>query len=68
MMSVYNCKLKKDLKTKIGQRAEHLIQETSMFGPELVANGKFAVVGPAPTVRKWYATVTVKDGVIVAVE
>lgn len=38
-----------------------------MFGPEYTANGKFAVVGPSPYVRKWYAEVTMKDGLIAKV-
>ena len=64
MMSVYGCKTKKDLKAKIGKRADGVLQETSMFGPELRLNGSFAVVGPGPYERKWYAGVIVVDGVI----
>ena len=53
---------KKALKAAIGQPLRH--QETSLFGLEYRANGTFAVVGPSPTVRKWYAEVTMKDGKI----
>lgn len=67
MISVYNCRTKKDLKAKIGQDADHVLQETSMFGPELRDHGKFAVVGPGPYERKWYAEVTVDGGKIVKV-
>ena len=67
MMSVYGCKTKKDLKAKIGKRADGVLQETSMFGPELRDNGCFPVVGPGPYERKWYANVTVAEGRIVKV-
>jgi len=60
-----NCKTKKDLKSKIG--TSHIFEETSLFGPEYKENGSFCVVGPSPYVRKWYAQVTVKDGIIVKV-
>jgi hypothetical protein len=60
-------KTKKDLKASVGQRLDYI--ETSMFGPEYKANGKFAVVGPDPyNNRKWYAQVTMKDGLIAKVE
>ena len=42
--------------------------ETSMFGPEYRSNGINPVVGPSPQQRKWYASVHVKDDVIVKVE
>jgi len=61
MLSVYGCSTKKELKAKKGQ--EPPFQETSMFGPEYKGqDGKYAVVGPSPYMRKWYATVEVKDG------
>lgn len=55
-------KTKKDLKAAIGQPLRYV--ETSAFGPEYKANGTFAVVGPSPYERKWYAEVTMKDGKI----
>ena len=61
MMSVYGCRTKKDLKAKVGTPADELFQETSVFGPEYQGTGRYAVVGPSPTQRVWYATVTV-DG------
>ena len=67
MMSVYGCRTKKDLKGRIGRDASQVLCETSMFGPELRDNGKFAVVGPGPYERKWYAQVTVVDGLITKV-
>ncbi len=59
-------KTKKDLKAAIGTALQY--EETSMFGAEYRANGTFNVVGPSPTRRVWYATVTMRDGVIVAVK
>lgn len=53
---------KKELKTKVGQSLRY--QETSMFGEEFKPNGKFCVVGPSPTNRKWFAEVTMVDGKI----
>ena len=61
-----NYKTKKDLKAAIGQRLKYT--ETSMFGEEYKENGSFCVVGPSPTVRKWYAEVTMKDGLIFKVK
>lgn len=57
---------KKALKESIGQPLR--VIETSMFGTEFKPNGTNTVVGPDPyTSRKWYATVTCRDGVIVKV-
>ena len=68
MMSVYGCRTKKDLKTKVGTGAESLFLETSLFGAEYKGPGRYAVVGPSPTKRVWYATVTVgADGRVVKV-
>ncbi len=55
-------KTKKELKEHIGKPLRYV--ETSIFGEEYKANGTFCVVGPSPYVRKWYATVTMKNGVI----
>lgn len=58
---------KKALKASIGQPLRYI--ETSMLGNEYKDDGMFTVVGPDPyTNRKWYATVTMKDGLIVKVE
>ena len=63
MMGVKGYKAKKDLKASIGKPLNYV--ETSMFGPEYKADGKFCVVGPcAFTNRKWYAEVTMKGGLI----
>lgn len=58
-------KTKKDLKAAIGQPLRYV--ETSAFGPEYKADGKFAVVGPSPYERKWYAEVTMSGGLIAKV-
>ena len=58
-------KTKKDLEAAIGQSLRYV--ETSMFGEEYRDNGKFCVVGPSPTKRKWYAEVTMQDGKIAKV-
>jgi hypothetical protein len=59
-------KTKKELKAAIGQRPRLI--ETSVFGPEYRDNGRITVVGPSPYERKWYATITMKDGLIARVE
>jgi hypothetical protein len=58
-------KTKKELKAAVGQPLKY--QETSVFGPEYRPNGKLTVVGPSPYVRKWYATVDMRDGKIAKV-
>ncbi len=67
MMTVTGCKTKKDLKSQIGQYAPGVVVETSMFGPEYKNNGSFAVVGPSAYDRRWYATITVENDIIVKV-
>ena len=56
---------KKALKEAIGTPLNYV--ETSFFGNEYRADGKFCVVGPSPTVRKWYAEVTMVNGLIAKV-
>ena len=58
-------KTKKDLKASVGKPLG--FSETSMFGPEYKADGKFAVVGPSAYERKWFAEVTMKEGKIAKV-
>jgi len=59
-------KTKKELKAHVGQPLRY--EETSVFGPEYRENGKFCVVGPSPTQRKWFAEVTMSNGVIAGVK
>lgn len=62
---------KKALKAAIGTSMRGRFVETSHFGEEWPKNGTgdVTVVGPCPyTARKWYATVTLRDGVIVKVK
>jgi hypothetical protein len=56
---------KKELKAAVGQSLRY--EETSFFGPEYKADGKFCVVGPSPTQRKWFAEVTMVGGLIAKV-
>ena len=56
---------KKSLKESKGKRLN--FTETSMFGKQYLSNGQFAVVGPSPYNRKWYAQVTMRDDLIVKV-
>ena len=65
-MMAASYKTKKDLKQRIGQRLNYI--ETSIFGPEYNPDGTFCVVGPSPTERKWFAEVTMRDGIIVKVK
>ena len=58
-------KTKKDLKAAIGQSLRYV--ETSFFGEKYRENGTFCVVGPSPYERKWFASVTMKDGKIAKV-
>lgn len=56
-------KTKAELKKAVGQPLRYI--ETSLFGPEYKTDGQFAIVGPDPyTSRKWYATVTMENGLI----
>lgn len=55
-------KTKKELRENVGKPLRYI--ETSMFGEEYKDNGSFCVVGPDPYVRKWYAEVTMRDGLI----
>jgi hypothetical protein len=61
-----NYPTKKALKECVGQRLKYT--ETSIFGAEFTENGKFCVVGPSPYERKWFAEVTMKDGLILKVK
>ncbi len=58
-------KTKKELKASVGQLLKYT--ETSMFGEEFKPDGTFSVVGPSPYQRKWFAEVTMKDGLIARV-
>ncbi len=64
-MMAASYKTKKLLKENIGQELRY--QETSLFGPEFKSDGTFCVVGPSPYQRKWFAQVTMKDGLIAKV-
>ena len=57
---------KKDLKAAIGHELRY--SETSLMGNEFKPDGTFPVVGPSPTSRKWYANVTMQNGLIKSVK
>ena len=57
-----NYPTKKALKKSVGQSLDYI--ETSLFGPEYKADGKFCVVGPSPYKRNWFAEVTMQGGLI----
>lgn len=60
-------KTKKELKENIGKSLRYV--ETSLFGLEYKDDGTLTVVGPDPhTNRKWYAQVTMKNGIITGVK
>tara|TARA_Y100000310_G_scaffold341092_1_gene439102 strand:- start:739 stop:936 length:198 start_codon:yes stop_codon:yes gene_type:complete len=61
-MLVARYQFKKNLKSSIGKPLRY--QETSIFGIEFKENGRFPVVGPGAYDRKWYATVTMENGLI----
>ena len=61
-MLVATYKTKKVLKESVGKLLR--CQETSLFGTEYKSNGTFCVVGPSAYKRKWYAKVTMKNGII----
>ena len=58
-------KTKKACRESIGKEPRFI--ETSMFGVEFTGDGQYTVVGPSPTLRKWFAQVTVHNGVITKV-
>lgn len=64
-MIIFNYPSKKVLKESIGQRLKYI--ETSMFGPEYVADGQLTganrphITGQG---REFFATVTMENGLI----
>lgn len=64
-MGIRGFKTKKELKAAVGQVPRFI--ETSAFGPEFKGDGSYVVVGPDPYHRRWFATVTVRNGVIAKV-
>lgn len=62
IMLAANYPTKKNLKEHVGKPLRYV--ETSRFGAEYRENGKFCVVGPSYYERKWFAEVTMQDGLI----
>tara|TARA_B100000497_G_C7384290_1_gene245736 strand:+ start:352 stop:585 length:234 start_codon:yes stop_codon:yes gene_type:complete len=65
---VFNYPSKKNLKENVGQPLKYI--ETSMFGPEYIRDGKLTGAN-RPHIsgqgREFFATVTMRDGIIEAV-
>ena len=55
-------KTKKELKAATGKPLRFI--ETSRFEPEYKETGQFCVVGPSPQICKWFAVVTMLNGLI----
>ena len=66
VMGIVGFKTKKELKGALGTRPRFI--ETSWFGNEYTGDGDYAVVGPDPFTRKWFARVWVSNGLISKVE
>lgn len=68
MTMLANYPTKKDLKAAVGKPLDYT--ETSMFGPQYKSTGSFAVCN-RPSItgfgREYFATVTMKDDIIVKV-
>ena len=62
MLGISGFKTKKELKQAIGTMPNFI--ETSFFGPEYKGDGSYAVVGPDPMTRKWFAELTIVNGLI----
>ena len=56
---------KRHLQQSVGDYLDY--EETSAFGDEYKSDGKFAVVGPSPQRRHWYASITMADDLILKV-
>jgi hypothetical protein len=65
-MLVANYPTKNSLKNSVGQ--ELRFEETSIFEPEYRSTGRFVVVGPTATNRKFFAEVTIENDKIVRVK
>lgn len=67
MLGANGYKTKAEIKKNVGKRLKFV--ETSMFGPEYKENGVVTMVGPcAYTNRKWYANITMENGLIKSVK
>jgi hypothetical protein len=62
MLGISGFKTKKELKQAIGTKPDFI--ETSFFGPEYIGDGRYAVVGPDPMTRKWFAELIIVNGLI----
>ena len=60
MLGIAGFKTKKALKDAIGNTPKFI--QTSIFGNEYKGDGIYTVVGPHPTVRTWFAELTIVNG------
>jgi len=65
MLAASGYATKKALREAIGQPLKYT--ETSLFGSEYTSDGQVTLVGPSAYDRRWYATVTLRDGKIAKV-
>ena len=62
MLGINGFNTKKELKNAIGTIPDFI--ETSYCGTEYNGDGDYSIVAPTPYNRKWFAVVTVKNGLI----
>lgn len=65
MISVIGKKTKKALRESIGTAIR--VNDPNIMG-NYTGNGEYAVVGPSVYDRRWYAVITVKDGILKTVK
>ena len=64
-----NYKTKKALKAAVARGDQPTVHQSGPFGDTGTANGPAAIEGPHyPEPHRWYASVTLQDGVVVAVK
>jgi hypothetical protein len=66
MLGIHGFNTKKELKNAVGTAPDFI--ETSFFGPEYTGDGSYCVVGPDPQTRKWFAELTITNGLITSVK
>lgn len=59
---------KKALKDAVKAGQEVYVYSESIHGDGSAPDGRNTLCGPEPYVRKWYAEITTKDGVILTVK
>jgi len=62
MLGISGFKTKKELKQAVGTKPDFI--ETSVIRPQYKGDGNYVVVGPDPMTRKWFAELTIINGLI----